>query len=161
VTAWKLPFVVAAIAVPITVAFLTVGPALGLAVGALVAVSIVAFAVRQRPHDAIAPAGADSHSRRVLLVVNDPLEEPAAVSQVASLVGDDEKTSVRVLSPAHIDFLDRWASDVEPARHDAQQRLVISVASLAAAGIKAEARVGDRTSCRRSKTNSAAFRPPK
>jgi hypothetical protein len=143
VTAWKLPFVVAAIAVPIAVAFLTIGPALGLAVGALVAVSIVVFAVRQRPREAIAPAGADSRLRRVLLVVTDPLEDPSAVSRVAGAVGNEKRTSVRVLSPARIGFLDRWASDVEPARHDAQQRLVISVASLAAAGIKAEARVGD------------------
>lgn len=142
-TAWKLPFVVAAIAVPIAVAFLTIGPALGLAVGAFVAVSIVVFAVRQRPREAIAPAGADSRLRRVLLVVTDPLEDPSAVSRVASAVGSEKRTSVRVLSPARIGFLDRWASDVEPARHDAQQRLVISVASLAAAGIKAEARVGD------------------
>jgi hypothetical protein len=48
-----------------------------------------------------------------------------------------------VLSPARIGFLDRWASDVEGARRDAQRRLVISVAALAAAGIEAEARVGD------------------
>ncbi len=50
---------------------------------------------------------------------------------------------VMVLAPARIGFLDRWASDVETARRDAQQRLVISVASLAAAGVEAEARVGD------------------
>jgi len=48
-----------------------------------------------------------------------------------------------VLAPAQIGFLDRWASDLEPARRDAQQRLVVSVAALAAAGIEAEARVGD------------------
>lgn len=142
-TAWKLPLIAAAIAVPIAVAFLTVGPALGLAVGAFVALTIVVFAARQRPREAISPPGADAHSRRALLVVNDPLEDPAAVSRVASVLGDGEGTSVRVLSPTHIGFLDRWASDVEPARHDAQQRLVISVASLAAAGIEAEARVGD------------------
>lgn len=142
-TAWKLPLIVAAIAVPIAVAFLTVGPALGMAVGAFVAVAIVAFAVRQRPRETIAPPSADSHARRVLLVVNDPLEDPSAVGKVAAAIGGGEGTSVRVLSPTHIGFLDRWASDVEPARHDAQQRLVITVASLAAAGIEAEARVGD------------------
>jgi hypothetical protein len=48
-----------------------------------------------------------------------------------------------VLSPARIGFLDRWASDVEGARRRAQERLVITVASLAKAGIAAEARVGD------------------
>jgi hypothetical protein len=143
VTAWKLPLVVAAIAVPIALAFVSAGPAVGVAVGALVAVAIVVFAVRQRPRRAIAPAGADVSAWRVLVVVADPLEDPPAVSQVAGAIGDEGETRVMVLAPARIGFLDRWASDVEPARHAAQQRLVISIASLAAAGIEAEARVGD------------------
>lgn len=142
-SAWKLPLIAAAIAVPTTVAFVSAGPAVGVAVGALVAVAIVVFAVRQRPREAIASAGADQSAWRVLVVVADPLEDPAAVSQVAGAIGDDGETRVMVLAPARIGFLDRWASDVEPARHAAQQRLVISVASLAAAGIEAEARVGD------------------
>jgi hypothetical protein len=143
VAAWKLPFIVAAIAVPIAVAFVAAGPAVGVAVGALVAVAIVAIAVRQRPREAIAPAAGDSSAWRVLVVVADPLEDPSVISQVTSAIGDDAKTNVMVLAPARIGFLDRWASDVEPARHSAQQRLVISVAALAAAGIEAEARVGD------------------
>lgn len=142
-SAWKLPLIVAAIAVPIALAFISAGPAVGVAVGALVAVAIVAVAVRQRPREAIAPAGADPSAWRVLVVVADPLEDPSAVSQVAGVIGDDAGTRVRILAPARIGFLDRWASDVEPARHAAQQRLVISVASLAAVGIEAEARVGD------------------
>ena len=48
-----------------------------------------------------------------------------------------------VLAPARIGFLDRWASDLEGARREAQRRLVITVASLAKAGVVAEARVGD------------------
>ncbi len=48
-----------------------------------------------------------------------------------------------VLVPARIGFLDRWASDVEGARHRAQEQLVATVAALAKAGIAAEARVGD------------------
>jgi hypothetical protein len=143
VTAWKLPFIVAAIAVPIAVAFLAGGPAIGVAVGALVAVAIVVFAVRQRPRDAIEPADVDSSARRVLVVVGDPLEEPAAIEQVAGAIEDAGGGEVMVLAPARIGFLDRWASDVETARRDAQQRLVISVAALAASGIEAEARVGD------------------
>ena len=48
-----------------------------------------------------------------------------------------------VLAPARIRFLDRWASDVEPAREAAQRNLVATVAALAKAGVEAEARVGD------------------
>jgi hypothetical protein len=138
-----LPFIVAAIAAPIAIAFVSGGPAVGVAMGALVAVAIVVFAVRQSPRDAIGSPDADLQTRRVLIVVGDPLEEPAAVGKVAAAIGDDSNAIVMVLAPARIGFLDRWASDVEAARRDAQQRLVLSVAALAAAGIEAEARVGD------------------
>jgi ABC-type transport system involved in cytochrome bd biosynthesis fused ATPase/permease subunit len=141
-TAWKIPLVVAAIAVPIAVSFLTIGPALGMALGALAAVAIVVIAASQKPRGTI---GGDEGGdvRRVLVVVGDPLEDVAAVEEVAAVVRTDGASEVMVLAPARIGFLDRWASDVEAARRDAQQRLVISVASLATAGVEAEARVGD------------------
>lgn len=144
--AWKLPLIVIAIAVPIAAAFAAAGPAVGVAVGALVAVAIVIVAARQRPRGAIgrAPAGA---ARRLLVVVSRPLEEPGAIAEIAAAArGDgsvDARADVLVLAPARIGFLDRWASDVEAARSEAQQRLVISVASLAKEGIDAVARVGD------------------
>jgi hypothetical protein len=142
VTPWKIPLVVAAIAVPIAVAFLTVGPALGMAAGALAAVAIVVFAVRQQPRGTIGQS-TGSGNRRILIVAGDPLEDAAAIEEITDLVHSDPATEVMVLAPARIGFLDRWASDVEAARRDAQRRLVISVASLAAAGVDAEARVGD------------------
>ncbi len=138
---WKLPLVVAAIAVPIALAFLLAGPAVGLPVGALVAVLLVVVAVRQKPRGAIEPAPAERAERRLLVVVADRLEDPAAVEQVSHAAAGDSQ--VVVLAPARIGFLDRWASDVEGARKDAQRRLVVSVAALAAAGVEAEARVGD------------------
>jgi hypothetical protein len=134
---------VAAIAVPIAFAFYFGGPAVGVAAGALAAVAIVYAAVRQRPRGAIGSAESEPGRRRVLVVLGDPLEDPAAVEQVANAVKGEDPATVMVLSPARIGFLDRWASDVEGARRDAQRRLVISVAALAAAGIEAEARVGD------------------
>ena len=62
---------------------------------------------------------------------------------MAELDGSGEESEVLVLVPARIGFLDRWASDVESARHRAQGHLVATVAALAKAGIAAEARVGD------------------
>lgn len=141
-TPWKLPLVVAAIAVPIAFAFYLGGPGTGVAIGALVTVAIVVVAVNQRPRGTIEPLE-DAPGRRVLIVVGDPLEEPDAVERVAEVVRADEPTGVLVLSPARTGFLDRWASDVESARQDAQRRLVISVAALATAGIDAQASVGD------------------
>lgn len=142
-TPWKLPLLVAAIAVPIAFAFYFGGPAVGVAAGALVAVAIVYAAVRQRPRGAIGSADSEPGRRRVLIVLGDPLEDPAAVQQVVDAVKGEDPATVLVLSPARIGFLDRWASDVEGARRDAQRRLVISVAALATAGVEAEARVGD------------------
>jgi predicted TIM-barrel enzyme len=78
------------------------------------------------------------------------VEDPADVGRVVDAVGFDGQRAgepdgpdVLVLVPARIRFLDRWASEVESARHAAQERLVATVAALAKAGVAAEARVGD------------------
>lgn len=143
---WKLPLVVVAIAVPIAAAFLTGGPGAGVAIGALAAVAIVVVAVRQRPRGAIGAAPGPDAARRLLLVISRPVEEAAVIREiVAATAGQEggESAQVLVLAPARLGFLDRWASDLEGARREAQQNLVITVASLAKAGVVAEARVGD------------------
>jgi hypothetical protein len=144
---WKLPLIVAGVVVPIAAAFMLGGPGVGVAVGALVTVAILAVAVRQKPEGPIASAVAEDAGRHVLIVAADGVERPADVARIVQVAGirgggggEDE---VRVLVPARIGFLDRWASDVEGARHRAQQRLVVTVAALAKAGVAAEARVGD------------------
>lgn len=146
VAPWKLPLAVVAIAVPIALGFYVGGPGVGVAVGALVAVAIVVIAVRQDPRGAIGEPAADER-RRLLVVVGWPLEEPAAIRAIADLASGGSSrggsAEVLVLAPARIGFLDRWASDVEAARRQAQERLVITVASLAKVGVVAEARVGD------------------
>jgi hypothetical protein len=143
---WKLPVIVAAIAVPIVGAFALGGGGVGVAVGALTAVAVVVVAARQRPRGPIGSAPAADSPRRVLLVVTRAVEEPASVRRIATAAElDDDRggTEVLVLSPARLGFLDRWTSDVEGARQAAQQNLVATVAALAKAGIVAEARVGD------------------
>lgn len=145
-TPWKLPLIVAAVVVPIVAAFMVGGPGVGVAVGALAAVAIVVVAVRQRPLGPIVSAPADDSQRHILIVAATAVEDPADVSRVAraaELERSEGGSDVLVLVPAQIGFLDRWASDVESARHAAQQRLVATVAALAKAGIAAEARVGD------------------
>ena len=146
--AWKLPLIVAAITVPIVAGFLLGGAAVGAAVGALAALAILVVAVRQKPRGPIRPAAADDLERHVLVVATCAVEDPAAVAAISRTARADgvhggEGAELLVLAPAQIGFLDRWASDVEPARHRAQQRLVATVAALAKAGVAAEARVGD------------------
>lgn len=142
---WKLPLLVLAIVVPIVLAFLVGGGGAGLAAGALVAAVIVAAAVRQRPREGLGHAAAAGAARRLLVVVCCPLEDPAAIAEIASAARprDGSASEVMVLAPLRIGFLDRWASDLEGARREAQRGLVITVAALAKAGVAAEARVGD------------------
>ena len=144
---WKLPLIVAAIAVPVAAAFYLGGPGVGVAIGALVAVCIVVVAVRQRPRVAIGVDPATTVERRLLVVVSRPIEDAAAIAEIAAAVAgegsDAGAAEVMVLAPARLGFLDRWASDLEGARREAQRSLVMTVASLAKAGIDAEARVGD------------------
>lgn len=143
---WKLPLIVAALVVPIVAGFLIAGPGLGVAIGSIAVVSLVVVAARERPRGPIASAPVLDERRHVLVVAADAVEDPADVALIAAaagLDGTDGEAEVLVLVPARIGFLDRWASDVEGARHRAQQQLVATVAALAKAGIAAEARVGD------------------
>jgi hypothetical protein len=143
---WKLPLIVAAIVLPVVVGFYVGGAGVGVAVGALAAVALVVFAAAQKPRGPIGSATAEDGERRVLIVVAEAVEEPDEVARVVDELGigePGEAAEVRVLVPARIGFLDRWASDVESAREIAQRQLVATVAALAKAGVAAEARVGD------------------
>lgn len=143
---WKLPLIVAALVLPIVASFLVVGPALGFVAGALAVLALLVVAARQRPREPIGAAPEQGH-RRVLIVAADGVEDPADVARTVAAAGIgeglDEGDEVRILVPARIGFLDRWASDVEVARHQAQEKLVATVAALAKVGVAAEARVGD------------------
>jgi hypothetical protein len=143
---WKLPIVVAALVVPIVAGFMLAGPALGVAVGALAVLALLVVAARDRPRGPIGTGGNGEGTRRVLIVATGAVEAPADVARIVAAAGitdPGEGQEVRVLVPARIGFLDRWASDVESARHAAQESLVATVAALAKAGVAAEARVGD------------------
>jgi hypothetical protein len=143
VAAWKLPLIVAAIAVSIVGGFYLGGPGLGMAVGALAASSIVVLAVRNPPQPPIHPAPSPDSRRHLLIVVSDPLENNPAIEQIANLAGDaSDDPEVLVLAPLRNRFIDRWTSDSRPAIDQAQRTLVVSLASLAKAGIAATARVG-------------------
>jgi hypothetical protein len=139
---WKLPLIALAIVVPITAGFVLMGPGLGVLVAAVIVLGVVWLAARQTPHGPIGEPAADG-ARHVLLAITCAVEEPQAVKRLVDAAGLGGEASVLVLSPARIGFLDRWMSDVESSRQEAQRNLVATVAALAKAGIAAEARVGD------------------
>jgi hypothetical protein len=147
IAAWKLPLIVKGIAVSIVGGFYLGGPGLGMAVGALVAATIVVMAVRKPPLRPIVPAPPPDLREHLLVVVEQPLEDGAAIERIAAAShahdpGEPEP-EVLVIAPARNRFLDRWASDTRPGRERAQRSLVLSLASLAQAGVAATARVGD------------------
>lgn len=142
----KLPLLVVAIVVSIVGGFLLGGPGVGVAIGALAAVLLIYIAVWMRPRGGIGESPDPEVRRRLLVVVSRPVEDPRTTAVIATEAGIDgirDLAEVMILAPARIGFLDRWASDLEPARREAQKTLVISVASLAKVGVVAEARVGD------------------
>jgi hypothetical protein len=147
IAAWKLPLIVKGIAVSIVGGFYLGGPGLGMAVGALAAATIVVMAVRKPPLRPIVPAPAPDLREHLLVVVEQPLEDGAAIERIAAaskpLDPGEPEPEVLVLAPTRNRFLDRWASDTRPGHERAQRSLVLSLASLAQAGVVATARVGD------------------
>ena len=155
---WKLPLIVAALTVPIVAAFRLGGAAAGVAIGAVAVLALLVIAAQLKPEDPIVSAPAHDDRQHLLVVVTRPVEDPATIGEIAREAGigseagirntevnGDSEAEVLVLAPAKIGFLDRWTSDVEGARHSAQQSLVVTVAALAKAGVAAEARVGDES----------------
>ncbi|MGH2953413.1 MAG: hypothetical protein ACRDK9_05235 [Solirubrobacterales bacterium] len=120
---------------------------LGLALGFVVAAAIVVIAARQRPRGPIETATATDSRRHVLVVLSRELDDPAAIDRIKAEIALDRAdggAEVLVLAPAKSRLLDRWATDVGPARQEAQRKLVVSVASLGKADVSAEAAVGDQ-----------------
>ena len=146
---WSLPLLGAAIAVPIVAAFALGGPGAGTAVGALAVAAILVLAARARYDEEIEVAPApDDEEGGVLAVVTVPVEDDAAVEAIrrARGGGRGERPEVLVLAPALNSRLSTWASDLKGARVRAQERLAVSLAGLAKAGIEARGQVGDSDS---------------
>jgi hypothetical protein len=145
--AWKLPLIVAGICVSIVAAFYVGGPGMGMAEGSIVAGIIVVMAVRNPPLHPIVPPPPSDLREHLLVVVDEPLEDGTAIERIAAasvpLDPAEPEPGVRVVVPACNRFLDRWACDVGPGRDRAQRSLVLSLASLARAGVDASARIGD------------------
>jgi hypothetical protein len=141
-------WVPALVVLPMFLGFAFGGVQGGTAIGALTLALVVVWAVRADPEDQIevAEPGPDVSSG-ILVVVLAAIEEPR-VAGVLAAIGDPSReeageSGLLVLAPAQISRMDRWTGDLEAARFESQRVLAVSVATLAAAGIEAEGRVGD------------------
>jgi hypothetical protein len=150
--AWMLPLIVIAVAVPIVVAFTLAGPGAGLAVGALAATVVLVLAARARFDEPIEVGASPADRYMLLVVVTGPIDDPKLAGEIAEIVsagakatgtGSDADAEVLVLAPALNTRVAHWLSDLRKARFDAQHRLAVSLATLAAAGLDARAQVGD------------------
>lgn len=145
---WTLPLLVLALVVPSVAAFAIVGPQLGLAVGALTVGVVLWLAARASFDEEIEVALAPDGRYRLLVVAADPVDDPATVEQIAEVAAEGSRLAggepeLRVLIPAPVSRLDRWASDLRGATDQAQRALALSIASLAAAGLEATGKMGD------------------
>lgn len=147
---WTLPLIVVALIAPGVAAFSLVGPQLGLAVGALTVAAVIAIAAKARYEEEIEVAPSPDARYRLLIVTTAPIDEPRLVERLAAIAAEGDaldasgvEPELRVLAPVRPSRLERWATDVEGARDAARRALVVSLASLAAAGLDATGRVGD------------------
>jgi hypothetical protein len=149
---WALPLIVLALIVPPIAAFATVGPQLGLAVGALAAGTVVVIAARAGFDHPIDVGSAPAGHFAILVVLAQAVEDPATAAAIAQIVSagaaataptGDREPEVLLLAPALNSPVAHWLSDLSRARFEAQRRLALSLGSLAAAGIGARGQVGD------------------
>ncbi len=130
------------------VGFVFLGVEAGVLLAGLTLAAIIAVAVADRDDGRfeVAAPGPDTPGG-VLVVVLAPIEDPRTAGVVAA-IGDPSRPEagergLLVLAPARSRLLDRWTDDLEQARFESQRILTVSLATLAAAGIPAEGRVGD------------------
>jgi hypothetical protein len=149
--AWTLPLIVAAVAVPITAAFILGGPPAGLAAGALAVSVLLWVAARAKFDEEIEVARPAGDRYRLLVVALRDVSDTGDAEELAraARAGAEQTGLTRqapellVLAPALNSRLAHWASDLDRARGDAQRRLTVSIAALAGAGAEARGRVGD------------------
>jgi hypothetical protein len=130
----------------IALASLLGGPWAGLPVWGVVTVAAAFFYLRrgrpQRPvRTAPAHVGA-ADERRILVVANETLADARLAEEIQRAAAGYRK-QVRVVCPALTSPASHWASDVDGARAQAQQRLDQTLSRLHAVGIQAQGEIGD------------------
>ena len=137
----------AGLMLPTAIVFVLGGGKLGMLMGVGTAAAIIVYAARSKfdgPLEVAEPAPGTPGG--VLVVALDQIDSPAAaeaIGSIAARAGRGGGDGIRLLAPARSRRLDRWTSDLADAQFESQRVLAVSVASLAAAGLEAEGRVGD------------------
>ena len=143
--AGAIPFVIAAIAIPVVVAMLVSviaieATAVGMAAGAAAVATLIILAARLRPRGRLEVAASGDTDRRLLVVATDEVG-PEQAERIASVA--DEAADVRLVVPVRSRRLDRWLSAEDSARREAERRLAHSAGTLVAAGLPVSGSLGD------------------
>lgn len=119
----------------------------GLAVFVVLSAGVLWWWLRSRRVEAPRPQTAsrkrgDPNERRILVVANETVGGHALREQIEQR-GEGRRAQVLVVSPALNSPIRHWASDEDPAREEARQRLETSLQRLRETGIEASGEVGD------------------
>jgi hypothetical protein len=112
---------------------------------------LIVIAARTTYDEEIEVAPATDGRYHLLIVVTTAIEEPKLLEAIAAAARRGAETprssegppELLVLAPALNPGLAHWASDLREARLAAQDRLAVTLAGLAAAGLEARGQVGD------------------
>src|SRR2546425_102423 len=117
----------------------------GIAVFALLSAGVAFWLLRRGGEPAPArptPAPSPPDEHRILVVANETVGGPELLSVVRERAATSH-ARVHVVCPALNSPLRHWASDEDEARARAQGRLDASLASMQAAGLRADGEIGD------------------
>ncbi|MCB0865221.1 MAG: hypothetical protein KDB58_05870 [Solirubrobacterales bacterium] len=132
--------------VPMFLGFAFLGVQGGTVIGTLTLAAVVVWAIRANPEGPIEIAAPGEGVRGgVLVVLLAPIDDPPVAGVLAAITDPSRREAGEplLLAPTRIGRLDRFFGDIEAARFESQRVLAVSVATLAAAGIEVEGRVGD------------------
>jgi hypothetical protein len=148
---WTLPLAVLGLVLPIALAAVLVGSVGAFVTGAAMVALLIVLAARATYDEEIEIAAPTDGRYHLLIVATEAVEEPGQIETIAETarrgvetVGTrDHSPELLVLAPALNPGLAHWASDLREARMAAQDRLAVTLAGLAAAGLEARGQVGD------------------
>jgi hypothetical protein len=144
--AFRLVLVLAAAFAAIVVADQLLGrwAALAVAVIALAAATwwLISGGQTAAPVQRVAPPPSPAGELRILVIANETVGGETLRRTIREKAGRADRTEVLVVSPTLMSQLRQWASDVDPARREAQERLDASLALLREGGIDARGEVG-------------------
>jgi hypothetical protein len=119
---------------------------IGKVVGVGLGLGIVLAAGCRQPRTPLVSVASADRRDYLLGVVRSVADEVAVAARINHALArreHPEQTVVRLVAPIEVGFLARWTSDLDRARAEAQRKLRSIAATLAAAGIAIDARIGD------------------